>query len=131
MPLYRTEGGVQIQLTPQEETAHIARTQDWENNIKPALDRKRSFAEAKRAALSFDEEEVDILLAGYLEVKLVRLAVLLGQAPGSIDTPVVDAINAVFPGQTKLQIAQTIENRAQNYLTSAATALANKIKAGG
>lgn len=131
MPLYTTEGGIQRELTPQEEAEFLSRQQNFEQTIKPVLDRKRAFIEAKRAALSFDKEEVDILLAGYLEVKLVRLAVLLGQTPGSIDTPVIDSFNAVFPGQTKLQIAQTIEARAQGYLTTAATALANKIKNGG
>lgn len=96
-----------------------------------AKKRDRRFVSEKEAARNFGEEESDILLAGYLEVKLVRLAVLLGKTPASVDTPVINAINAVFPGQTKLQIAQTVENRAQNYLTSAATALANKIKDGG
>lgn len=83
------------------------------------------------AGSNFSDQEKFVMTAAYLEVKMVRLGVLAGQTPGSVDTPMLDAINAVFPGQTKLQIAQTIENRAQNYLTSAATALANKIKDGG
>lgn len=131
MALTKLVDGVRVNMLPAEEADLISYQQNWTTNVLPTQERKRAFAQAKRAALSFDEEEVDILLAGYLEVKLVRLAVLLGQTPGSIDTPVVNAINAVFPGQTKLQIAQIIENRAQNYLTTAATALANKIKGGG
>lgn len=131
MPLYRMEGGVQIELTPQEEAEYVARTQDWETNVVPAQQRKQAFVEAKRSALNFDEEETDIAIAGYLEVKLVRLAILMGQPANSVDTPVLDAFNAVFPGQTKLQVAQTIENRVENYLTVSATALANKIKDGG
>lgn len=124
-------GGVRVNMDPAEEAEKVAEEQFWESNIKPIEDRKRQFIQAKNQARSFDEDEVDILLAGYLEVKLVRLAVLLNKTPASVDTPVIDAFNAVFPGRTKLQIAQTIENRAQNYLTASATALANKIKDGG
>lgn len=131
MTLYRTEGGVQIELTPQEEAEHIAKTHDWNANVKPGLVRKQTFLDAKRSSLNFDEEETDIAVACYFEVKLIRLALSLGQPANSVDTPVLDAFNAVFPGQTKLQIAQTIENRVENYLTVSATALANKIKDGG
>lgn len=123
--------GVSVPLTAQEEAERISEKSDYDSNVKPLISRRKSFIRAKEQAKQFDNEELDILLAGYLEVKLVRLAVLLGQTPGSVDTPVIDAFNAVFPGQTKLQIAQTIENRAQNYLTASATALANKIKDGG
>lgn len=131
MPLTKVVNGIQVPLDPAEESAVTSIWSDWESNVKPVIQRKRAFEEAKKQALSFDEDEIDILLAGYMETKLVRLAVALGQAPNTVETPVINAINAVFPGQTKLQVAQTIENRAQGYLTSAATALANKIKDGG
>lgn len=120
-----------VQMSSAEESARDQEELEWSTVEGPARQRKNDFIRAKSSALTFAEEEVDILLAGYFEVKLVRLAVLLNQPPASVDTPVIDAFNAVFPGQTKLQIAQTIENRAQNYLTASATALANKIKDGG
>lgn len=84
----------------------------------------------EQAGSQYSEADKLFLLAAYLEVKMVRLGVLLGGSAGGIDTPMVDAINAVFPGQTKLQIGTTIENRVQPFLVTGATALANKIKDG-
>lgn len=121
--------GVRVNMTPEEEAERVAEEQLWETTVKPIEIRKRQFLDAKEQARSFEEEELDILLAGYFEVKLIRLAVLLNLNPGSVDTPVLDSFNSVFPNRTKLQIAQIIENRAQGYLTQSATALANKIKA--
>jgi hypothetical protein len=63
-------------------------------------------------------------VAAYQEVQLYR-------SDNTIDTPIIDAIKTVFPGQTKVQIGTTIENRVQSYLEAAATALAQKIKDGG
>lgn len=131
MPISVIRDGVETVLNAEQESQYLLLQQNWVDNVKPIRDRKRAFVSAKNDSMLFDKEEIDILLAGYMETKLVRLAVLLGQSPASVDTPVIDAINAVFPGQTKLQVATTIESRSQSYLTTAATALATKIQDGG
>ena len=79
------------------------------------------FRASERAARTFDYDEVVVLLAAYLETQLWRV-------DNTAATPLIDAINAVFPGQTKAQIGTTVENRVQSYLVASATALAQKIK---
>ena len=106
---------------------------EWELgwSVTP-LTPEEAFTKAYASAGSaFSGNEKLVLLGAYLEVKIVRLAILAGQSAGSVNTPMLDAINAVFPGQTKLQVANTIETRAETFLTAAATALATKIKDGG
>lgn len=125
MPLTKLVNGVRVIVSPLEEAEIVAEGLDWENNVKPTLDREKSFIDSVvQAGSQFSEVEKLLLVAVWTEVQRYRI-------DNTARTPLVDAIQAVFPGQTKAQIGTTIENRVENFLTSAATALANKIKDGG
>jgi len=109
------------QLSPAEEAARIAENEA--NQLAAVAEQpKRNFlAFLRNEVRAFDPEEMNILLAVYDEVKRYRM-------DNTAETPLIAAIQTVFPGRTKAQIGTTIENRVQNYLVSAATALAQKIK---
>lgn len=80
---------------------------------------------------NFSTNDIIALSLLYSEVKTVRAAVAAGAVIGNLDVPLVDAVNAVFPGQTRVQIATTVENKCQSIFVNLVTALAKKIKDGG
>lgn len=121
MPKTKIVNGVPVEMSAAEEAAFDAEQLAWETNEKPVLERKRAFRKALEIATDFDVDEINILGHVYEEIQRYRM-------DQTIATPGINALAAVFPGQTKLQIAVKIENRFQNYLTAGATALGNKIK---
>lgn len=125
MARFKLVNGQQVQLTAQEEAARDAEEAAWAAGNVVRL-RERQFEETvKSAGAQFSDAEKVVLLALYSEVKLFR-------SDNTADTPLIDAIKAqVFPGQTKAQIGTSIESRVQTFLTTAAVALANKMKDGG
>ena len=77
-----------------------------------------------QSRVGLTDSDVITLLALYSEIQLYR-------SDNTADTPLIDAIKAqVFPGQTKVQIALTIESKAENFLVNAAVAFAQKVKDG-
>ena len=125
MARYKQVGDQRVLMTAQEEAALAAEELDWETNEKPQLIREENFRNTAEAAGSqFTPIEKLVLLAAWTEVQRYRI-------DNTARTPLVDAFQAVFPGQTKTQVGVTIENRVENFLTTAATALAQKIKDGG
>lgn len=131
MARFKNLNGQQVPLSPEEETARDAEEAAWAAG-EVARIRERVFSQAVEAANSqFSIEERLTLLALYIEVELYKLAALVGQQ-AAVETPGITAIKTqVFPGQTKAQIATTIENRVKSAIETSAVALANKIKDGG
>ena len=122
MPRTKLVNGVEVPFTPEEEAARDAEELEWQTNELPKIQNQERYRAAKRAALaSLDEEELDVLVEAYNEVKRYRI-------DSNADTPIIDGMMTVFQGQTKPQIGLRIESRVQNYLVNAGIALAEKIR---
>ena len=121
MALTKLVDGVRVTLDPTEEAEVQASWADYEANEKPVKAARQAFRSVIGNTVGFDLEEINILLAVYDEVKRYRI-------DNTAQTPLIDAVQTVFPGQTKSQIGTTIESRVESYLVASATALAQKIK---
>lgn len=134
MPRFRNVNGTRIQLTQAEENVIDAEELYWETNIKPGEVVEETFKRVTQTAgMQFSDVEKMVMSNLYHETQRVRLGIEAGVALGDIRTPMIDAIVAanIFPGQTKQDIGVAIESRVESYMTTAATALAQKIKDGG
>jgi hypothetical protein len=118
------QNGAYRDMTPAEQAEYDAKVLDYQTNVLPVQQVEAAFRTSlknARDAAVFTPAEKDILIAVYDEVKRYRI-------DNTAQTPLIDAIQAVFPGQTKAQIGTTIESRVESYLVASATALAQKIK---
>lgn len=125
MARFKLVRGERIPLTPEEEALRDAEEQQWVTVEAPVQLREQEFQkQVRQAGQQFSESEKLLLTALYAEVQRYR-------ADNTTGTPLVDAFAAVFPNRTKAQVALQLENRVEGFLTTAITALANKIKDGG
>jgi len=76
---------------------------------------------AKGNELGMGPDEWDVISSAYEEV-------CRWQIDNTIATPIIDALQTVFTGQTKTRIGTKVKTRYEAYITTAAVALAEKIQ---
>ena len=130
MARFKMVNGVHVAFTAAEEAARDAE-EAADALVAPIRTAKAVFENSVSTQFAdFTDRDITVLVALYSEVKTAKAAVAAGATLGSLELPLIDGFNTIFPGQTRLQIATQIENRVQPKLVNAATALAQKIKDG-